>query len=173
MSKLKNIIFDFDWVIADSWELIYQISKDCDPNLTREIYIDHSCGNVLHRPKIDYLTKWVDYFFDKYNKELSIKHLQKSLEELKALWQQYNLYIISSNIEKAMKKVLKESWILDLFWDILWYESHSSKVEKFKMLEQRHWVTNSNSIFITDTLWDIREANELWYRTNSGNFLNS
>jgi len=170
MSELKNIIFDFDGVIADSWELIYKLSKDCDPSMTTETFIEHSCWNVFQEAKIDYLTKWVDYFFDNYNKELSVTHLQKSLDTITLLWKKYNLYIISSNIEQAINRVLKKAWIIDLFGAVLWYESHRSKVEKFKMLEKEFWISNTDSIFITDTLWDIKEANELWYRTIAETF---
>ncbi len=60
--------------------------------------------------------------------------------------------------------------VLELFTKIMGFETHKSKVEKFKILMAEHGVTPENTIFITDTLGDIKEAHKVNIRTIAETF---
>ena len=46
---------------------------------------------------------------------------------------------------------------------MLW--TYKSKIHKFNYLFNKYDFSPKESIFITDTLWDIIEANEVWIKS--------
>jgi phosphoglycolate phosphatase len=171
--NLKNIIFDFDGVIADSYSLIYKIFSKQNNELTEEIFKSFFEGNTIFTA-----TK----YFGK-NSELIVRNGLKEYgsrieevecfndvkESLKVLAEKYNLFIISSGPKNIINTFLKQ-YNLEVFKKVLGREIASSKVKKFKILEDEYFINQDDSIFITDTLGDVIEAHDAGYRVIAETF---
>lgn len=159
---LKHLILDFDGVMADTFDINWPIVKEGDDSNTMEDFLAHHDGNVYATPRIKFEQ---EHFWEEYRKRLTPGHLEKALEPLQRLGQRYALYIVSSTSENIIKEILKLAGLSPLFVSVLGQETHRSKVEKFKILMTQYGLTSENSLFVTDTLGDIREANELELKT--------
>ena len=135
-----------------------------------EDFLAHHDGNVFAEPRIKFDPDRVHMFYSEYSKRLQPCHIELSKATLKRLGRIYNLYIISSNSEGAITNVLEKAGVLRLFTRIMGEETHKSKVEKFRMLMDQNNITSDNSIFITDTLGDVKEAAKVGIRTIAETF---
>jgi phosphoglycolate phosphatase len=87
-----------------------------------------------------------------------------SSEDVQYLKKLGALHIISSTKEESIKKFLKYNK-LNYFDEILGYDFHKSKVEKFKYLLNKYNLKSDEVVFVSDTLGDILEAAEVNIRT--------
>ncbi len=159
--KIAHIVFDFDGVIADTYDINWALSQDHDPEATEEDFLAHHDGNVYEEPRIKFHPDRVKDFFTEYSKRLTQSHIASALEPIKRLSSRYRLYVISSSSEDAIHVVLDAGGVRPLFSRIMGFETHPSKVEKFTILMREEGVTADNTVFITDTLGDIREAQKV------------
>jgi len=60
-----------------------------------------------------------------------------------------------------LQEELQKWWCINIFKDILWAETSYSKVDKFNLIFNKYNLTNLNTVFVTDTLWDLLEAKKL------------
>lgn len=167
---MKAIIFDFDWVIADTFDLVLEIhNKVNNSNISSEEYKAFFDWNFYSKSKTT--KEQANSFFNevvKHMKELRIEeNIKNHLTKLK---ENFDLYIISSNWEAVISDYFYNNNLENLFDWIYWFETHKSKTEKFKIIFDKHWLNNENSIFITDTLWDILEAKKVWIKTIAVDF---
>ena len=162
--KLKNIIFDFDGVIADTHDMVYEIFKKFDKDISKNQYHDIFDTNINEHDKQDVGASkdFFEYFFKEYIKNLNSDYLYKNADNIlrELVDSGYKLYIISSNSEKGILKFLKKN-NLEIFEKVLGYETNILKVKKFKILEKTCKINTNNSIFITDTVADIKEGHEV------------
>ena len=169
-TKLKAIIFDFDGVIHDTFDLAYSINQkvtsESHEPISKEEYKSFFEGNVLEKVYSTFdgqisvkFREHESIAFDTLKMDDDIK------KELQKLKEKYELYIISSNTEKNLLKYFQNNNFSNIFSDILAEETHKSKVEKFKILFKKYDLNPHNCIFITDTLGDIKEANQVNVRS--------
>ncbi|MEI7426023.1 MAG: HAD hydrolase-like protein, partial [Candidatus Moraniibacteriota bacterium] len=114
MKKEKTIIFDFDGVIHDTYELAFQINFEISgKKLTREQHMDFFNGNVFESTKVSEEDN--EKFFKLQNKAFEYlridEHIRKNLEKLSAL---HPLFIISSNQEDALDIYFKNNKFLHI-----------------------------------------------------------
>jgi len=165
---IKNIIFDFDGVIHDTYDIALSINKNLDPTYTEEDLINHFKGNLREGKK-----KMINAstFFEMQEKEFEKLIIDESIKkELLRLNKDYNFYIITSNSENTLKRYLDRNNLSDLFIEVLGYETHRLKAEKFKMLIKNSGLSKESCIFVTDTLGDIIEANQVEIKTIAVDF---
>lgn len=154
----KIIIFDFDGVIADSFEIAYEVARLSRPSLTKETYKAKFNGNIGDAKHDDKKVKEIDFFFE-YGKRFEDLGLDENIKNyIISLNKDYRLFIVSSTINSIIKKYLQRHGILDYFTDILGFDIEKSKVKKFKMIFDKYHISPCDVIFITDTLGDINEA---------------
>lgn len=163
---IKAIFFDFDGVIHDTFELNYQISLEFNPGLTRDKYKDFFNGNLYDFQEQILKKKFTkndhDQFFDKLEVLYSSLRLEEKVKSgLISLKKKYKLFIISSNRESMIKSYFTNSESSLLFTEILGYNTHKSKVEKFKLILSNYHLLPSEVIFVTDTVGDVLEAKEV------------
>jgi phosphoglycolate phosphatase-like HAD superfamily hydrolase len=96
------------------------------------------------------------------------KNILDTLLKLYQKWLKFD--IVSSWYSKNFEKILKKHDIDHIFNEILWWDKHKSKKEKFKYLLEKYNKKVENFLFVTDTLWDILEANELGLKTIAVDF---
>lgn len=171
---MKAVIFDFDGVIHDTYELAYQINVEISGGtLTREQHRDFFDGNVFERVIIDKKKEKIDSEnFYRLQKE-AFKHLkidENIKNNLEKLSKEYSLFIISSNQEEVLHSYFHNNKFTHIFKEILGAETHQSKVEKFKYLFKKYNLKIEDCIFVTDTLGDIIEGNKVGIRTIAVDF---
>jgi len=159
---MKAIIFDFDGVIHDTFEVFYDIMKQLYPNITKEEYRSYFDGNIFKKVDIE-PSKEEDFKFKELVYEAFKKlKLEKNIRtELEKLSKKFDLYIISSNSIDNLKMYFKNNNFTNVFEEILAAEAHKSKVKKIKILFEKYDLNPNSCIFVTDTLGDILEGNKV------------
>lgn len=163
-NNVKFILFDFDGVIADSFELAFEINTHMCPNITKEDYRKLFEGNIYHnelpeRVHSDLCNHDID-FFDEYIPEMKHKvRMFPSIDTVVTeLGETYTLVVISSTPSGPIAEFLKRHDLEQCFIKIMGKDVHTSKVEKIQMVFDAYAVHNKDCVFITDTLGDIEEA---------------
>jgi phosphoglycolate phosphatase len=166
---MKAIIFDFDGVIADTYDFNMGITKEVGHDVSHEDFKAHHDGNCLEKPRIVFTEESADNFFSKYFEKITDVKPFFSLENIQTLKKISALYIISSTKEQSIKKFLNHN-SLNYFDEILGCDFHKSKVEKFKYLLNKYNLKPDEVIFVSDTLGDILEANKVNVKTIAVNY---
>ncbi len=164
----KHLLFDFDGVIVDSFELCFSISQKFHdkPGLTRKMYREFFNGNVYeasvsHDKNEDKIPSDDPWFID-YTKELiNLNPVEGVVEIVKELSNEYKMMIISSSLNASVQKFLDKHGLLNYFEQVLGADVHKSKVVKIQRVLDEKEVNKSHALFITDTLGDIREAQKV------------
>ncbi|MBU2416361.1 HAD hydrolase-like protein [Patescibacteria group bacterium] len=156
----KIIIFDFDGVIVDSFDVAFEVNRLARPTITRERYQAKFNGNIADAKYEDEKVREIDFFYEHGErfKKLGIK--QDIKEALVSLSKDHKLFIVSSTINSIIEEYLNRHGLLDSFTEILGFDVETSKVKKFNMIFEKHNVSPSQAIFLTDTSGDIEEAME-------------
>ncbi|EKE18466.1 MAG: hypothetical protein ACD_9C00327G0002 [uncultured bacterium] len=163
---MKTIIFDFDGVIHDTFELAHEIFGE---NMSKDEYRNLFNGNIhechkVEKEKHDGMHKLQREVFKSLKADENIKN------KLEMLSEKHVLFIVSSNQEEALNTYFQNNNFTHVFKEILGAESHQSKVEKFKYLFRKYDLKVKDCIFVTDTLGDILEGNKVGLRTIAVDF---
>lgn len=160
----KIILFDFDGVIADTFNFCYVLHKMSYPENSVEDYRNKFEGNINHAlhgvdPKPENVKTSNEGFFSLYKPELMklgvISNMAQVISNLAA---DYDLFIISSTDTNVIKEFLEREKLLTYFKQVLGNDVHFSKVKKIQMIIENHHADSADYLFVTDTLGDIREA---------------
>lgn len=168
-NNIKTILFDFDGVIVDSFQLAFEVNKIVRPwiNLTKDDYRRCLEGNLYEEfLKIDKKQKAVnkhkvanEHFFRVYvPRFLKLPIIKGIPKMLKALSKEYRLIIISSTISSPISEWLTKHNLAKYFSEIMGSDVHKSKLEKIRMIFKKYGINSDDCVFITDTLGDLREA---------------
>lgn len=164
--KTNFILFDFDGVIINSFASAFEVNKMICPHITEDDYRRRFDGNINDADNIlSYHTENCRHdidFFKEYiprmKKETGV--ISGMAEVIKQLAEKYALIIISSTITSPIQEFMKDHGLDKYFIEIMGNDVHTSKVEKIKMVFLKYKTSSEKCIFITDTLGDMREANE-------------
>jgi phosphoglycolate phosphatase len=157
---LKTIIFDFDGVLMDSKQTIFNTTKHFLPDFTEEKLHEIFNGNSHQHPIIKELfEKHQEEFQQKFLDETTKEHFFEGAKELiEDLESKYKLFINTSapsyNVVKFLKLIEKEK----SFEKVYGADIETSKVKKFKMILNKYNLKKEECLFVTDTLGDLREA---------------
>ncbi len=163
MSK-EFILFDFDGVIADSFQAAYSVAKMICPHLTEEDYRKRFGGNIHDwEEPVDRHTKDcrqdVDFFAEYVPKMKNEVRIFPGMKEVVIeLAKKYVLIVVSSTITSPIQEFLTSHELAQHFSWIMGADVHKSKVEKIKMVFEKYDIGPENCVFITDTSGDIVEA---------------
>ena len=157
------VFFDFDGVIADTFESNMVINRLHSSDLSDDEYRAFFNGNVNTEiaKRKDRLMP-TEQFFSHYERSLQDAVLFSGMDEcLREISKQHELIIVSSTISPLIEAFLKRANLHEHFLEILGNDVHHSKVVKFKWALEKYNLTPSHALLITDTLGDIREADEV------------
>lgn len=168
MTGKKFVLFDFDGVIADSYSIAFETSRKKCVHITEEEYREAFNGNVhdrhralmerVHGPECRHDTDWFSEFVPAFEERA---HLFEGMREvIEKLSHGYILIIVSSTITSPIQGFLEKHHIGRYFSEVMGADIHTSKVEKIKMIFEKYDTGSSECVFITDTLGDMREAEE-------------
>lgn len=163
---MKAIIFDFDGVIENTFDMCYQVNKEFDPTITKQKFKEMSMGNYWQSFKEEITSETIKAYERIYREKIEKFIIHPIIKEtLEKLSKKYKLFVISSGGEDNIKYYMQKNNVLKYFEKILGRDTHFSKVEKFKMLFDKYNLNSNHCIFITDTLGDIKEANQVKVKT--------
>jgi phosphoglycolate phosphatase len=158
---MKLIIFDFDGVIVNTFEMALNISTKINPGMTLEKYKSFFAGNFYSHDLKDEAEidgKKIKYF-DEYAKGIQSEKTEEIIkEQIIELSKKYSLAIVSSTISPVIKDYLVKEGLDQYFAEIYGSDVHKSKVEKIKRLLSEYNIDPEDAIFITDTTGDIKEG---------------
>lgn len=169
MTNKTAVIFDFDGVIADTFDAVYKVvEKACASGVTEEDYRDAYSGNIyawasdplLHSRGCRH--ELFEELLPGYVENLSQLFLgiDSSLAKL-AL--KYDLHVVTSNSSLVAEAFLGKYGLRGLFGEVLGRDFSKSKVVKLQKLQDVHGVDKSSSVYITDTVGDILEVRDAGY----------
>lgn len=168
---IKLLIFDFDGVIEDNYELHFEMSKKKTKDMTREEHRKLFEGNIhVERAKLEHRDTGFDLrtHFCNAKKDVIIKEDIKKV--LLALSKDCTFGIITSANEWGINDYLKTNQIEDLFSFVYGFETDKSKVRKFEKVLKEFDLNKEECLFVTDTLGDILEANKVGIKTIAVDF---
>jgi phosphoglycolate phosphatase len=165
--KKAFILFDFDGVIADSFEPAFEVTRLMCPHVTEDEYRKQFEGNIndwevpvdIHnddcRTDIDFFQEYIP----RMKKQARI--VPGIVDVIRWLEKEYTLIVISSTITSPIREFLEEHDLAKYFSEIMGNDVHKSKVEKIKMVFDQYQAEAKKCVFITDTLGDMREASRV------------
>ena len=169
---MKAIIFDFDGVIHDTFEFHRKKIKEftgIDLSV-QDFKKIHKKNFFLAVPKKFNQINWKkypDFVHDGVAKFVINKKIKKTIIELN---KNYSLFIVSSGGENNISNYLSNNKIKYIFKEILGMETFKKKTDKFNFIFDKYNLATSECLFVTDTLGDIIEANEVDLKTIAVDF---
>jgi len=164
MKKNKIIIFDFDGVVVDSCQVSFGINKEIVADFEYSEWQSWFEGNIHENIRKDLMSEEIQFdFYEKYNVRilelLPIEGIEEVLKKLISM--KFKLIINSSSTTKAVNAFLEKYDLKKYFIELMAKETHKSKVEKFKMIFEKYKIKANETLIITDTVGDIKEAREV------------
>lgn len=171
----KLFLFDFDGVVVDSLALYEDAVNRClerlgkPPFKNREEFLEVFEENFyegIARKGVDVsafmkasaaLAPTLDY-----GKVTPVRELEPVLEELR---KEHLLFVISSNSNDAIRRILAQVGYDHYFQDVLGHEVRLSKIEKIRQALTALEKDPRDTYYIGDTVGDIREAKTAGVRT--------
>ncbi|HWQ59994.1 MAG TPA: HAD hydrolase-like protein [Candidatus Fimivivens sp.] len=164
---MKEIIFDFDGVIHDTFCFhLEHLRTFFGVTLTARELRDMSNGNIFESlPEQLKDADWGAYA-DHIGMSFSLLPLRAEIRDtIEALAADYSLHIITSASGKVVEDFLVGNGVRKRFGDVLGWEHDRSKSVKFDSIFEKYDADPSGCVFVTDTLGDILEAREVGVRT--------
>ena len=133
-------------------------------NLKWKEYVDLLKGNwySTHSENLSLVNfdwnKYSDFIREDY---IKIKIKKEVKNTLKFLNRKYHFGIVSSGAESVIKPHLENNEINHYFDFVYGKETSFSKVMKLKMVLDKFSLEPDEAVFVTDTLGDIHESNEV------------
>ena len=162
----KVIIFDFDGVIADTFQMALNIKRMIDPSIIEAEYRRRFEGNInYHQDEKIEVRSSVDWFAEytaKINEQPVFPGMPNVIAELT---KKYSLVIVSSTTTGPIDQFLRHNSLRQYFAEILGNDVDTSKVKKFGMIFNLYSGDTDNYLVITDTLGDLRAARAINLRT--------
>lgn len=168
--KNKTLLFDFDGVIVDTFDVSYKsmkarVSDPPDEDGYRSWFdgnIYDSEGAGLSNVRVDEN----DQFYKLYAPQLMEKEpVSGIIDVIKELHTDHRMVIVSSSLSSSIKDYLDKHNLLRHFDKIYGGDIHKSKVVKIKMVFAEFNASPDDCLFITDTLGDMREATKVGVRS--------
>ncbi len=172
MTMIKAIIFDYDGVLQDTFELHRcKIKEFSGIDLCREDYQAIHDGNFpgSHFKPLQNIN-WSDYGDFVYPIHLSLKMEMKIKTIITQFSKQFSLFVLTSSGTKNISGYLKNNDLNSNFKEVFGAEICRNKEEGFNMIFKKYGFSAEECLFVTDTLGDILEANKVQVKTIAVDF---
>lgn len=161
MKEKKLVIFDFDGVIADSWNVAYELNVIQRPGTTEEQYAEMFHGNI--NTTLSKISNAVEInFFEEYEKRLGDITVFTGMKKVLAtIAGKYEMIIISSTNSDVIQKFLEREDLAQYFNLILGNDVEKSKVKKMEMVLNKYPIEKDEIVFVTDSVGDLKESEKV------------
>jgi phosphoglycolate phosphatase len=164
MADNRGIIFDFDGVIADTFELCRGLTREFDGiDFSPEDYKTFFDGNIYHTgPQFDMVSfkdpvikrKLQEAYALRVMELLPIAGLPDVIHRAAEL---APLHVVTSGETASIARFLHTHGLGHRFGKVLGYDVEHSKIKKFELLGA-HGSDAGQHVYVTDTLGDLHEA---------------
>lgn len=161
MSKKILLVFDFDGVIVNTFDMCLKLTQMYDPECTADEYRALMTGNIYETLALKVRNKEAREKFDFFS-YYSPQVLELPLvNDIKATLEIPNTkkVIVSSTTSEPIRKYLEKHNLSGYFEQILGSDIEKSKVIKLQQVLNEY--PDLKPVFITDTLGDILEARKV------------
>lgn len=161
------ILFDFDGVFVNTFDSLRELTRLFDGvDVPPEEYRSFFDGHLFEHPRRNEFKSFDDpilknNFYAGYRDRLSSHSLIDGIDEVtRSLAENYEMHVVTSGDQDSISLYLQNNGLRSHFGSVLGWQTHESKIEKFKMLGVSKEEAK-NHLFITDTLGDLEQANSL------------
>lgn len=166
---MKTVLFDFDGVIGNTFNLGYEVMRTdgfLRKEVTKEEFRFHFEQNIydleLDEKSLNEILEKQRGYFGKYAPGLyEMDPYPGIVEVIKMLSQKYELILISSTIKDVLDKYLARTDLRKYFKDVYPANYDLDKKEQIEKIKNNSGASSGEMIYVTDTLRDIRIANDL------------
>ncbi|MEN8252652.1 MAG: HAD hydrolase-like protein [Patescibacteria group bacterium] len=159
------MIFDFDGVFVDNFDFHKRHIEDfLNIKISDDAFYEIHSGNVYEDDSIGLELGNFDAkkYCQKIRNELIKLPMVDGMEKVARNAQELGKsFIVSSGCENNIRGFFDNKNICEKLCTIYGVETDPSKEKKFEKILKETETPSENAIFVTDTLGDIREANEL------------
>ncbi len=161
----KNIVYDFDGVFVDDFNFHKKkIEEFLNIEITNEEFYKIHSGNVykndgagLELENFD-VQKYCQSIKEELKQLPIVDGMREVVENTQGIGKSF---VVSSGCEDNIKGFFDEKEICENLCTIYGVETNPSKEKKFEKILKETGIDAKNTIFVTDTLGDILEANTL------------
>lgn len=169
-SRAKCVIFDFDGVLADSFDALYRLNalamREINLPFNRKIYKKWFEGNIhaairnyiSDEQKLEQLKSFKQEHFRKFYEQAHL--FSFTPEYIKKLPSPLYVSIVSSTKSEFIEALLSSQSLRACFKQVLG-SGTESKVERFKSIMKISGASAGKTFFVTDTAGDIAEGKTL------------
>ena len=167
---MKGLLFDFDGVIVDSFEILYQsVLEAFNKDISRDEYRKFYEGDVLaSAKKLHNGTKMVGKgtpVFSRYIPRLYELHPVDGIADtLSNLSESYQITIVTSCLGDVVETFLKMHNLERTIHSIYGSDFHPDKHEKMHIVFEKYGLDPQKTLYVTDTLGDLRVAERVGIR---------
>jgi phosphoglycolate phosphatase-like HAD superfamily hydrolase len=162
----KVIIFDMDGVLFDTIPYAEKNTLEGYPGMTSAMYKELHSGNYHEELKKHASIKKEETQEEEENRRIAYAEKKKDsplFEGIKELLNELHdfahILVLNTNaFEKNCLPLLERADIKSLFDMIATADFSTDKVEKFEIIKEKYASHKSDTIFITDALGDVRDA---------------
>lgn len=156
-------MFDFDGVIVNSCQMSLEINQEWVSDITYGEIQDWADGNVYDKKLRDnFDASYFEHYFEQYSKRvvqlIPVDGMDRVIKDLDL--QGFKLIIVSSADENSIKNFLEKYDLGKYFTEILGKHFNPSKVEKIKIVAEKYKIKPEETLLVTDSVGDIKEAHE-------------
>lgn len=173
-SKIKLIIFDFDGVLADSFDIFYQLNKTSFGNiglkLSIQTYRDFFNGNA-HAGFHQFLKDNKHYRIFQKSRQTSLARTYAKVKLfsfapplIKKLVRHHKLAIASSTPKILLIKLLGEHNLRKNFFFVSGNQAYS-KEKALRDIIKKAGMTSAQTVMITDTVGDVIVSKKVGLKT--------
>ena len=168
---MKLLLWDFDGVIVDTFKISHDILSTLGPGAITESQLRRIFDrNPYDSPEIksrlpNHLSIHTPFFKEYVPRLLTRSSIPGIKTVLKKLASTCPLVIVSSTIDSAIATFLDQECLTPFFQKIYGVNTEKSKIKKIQKAMKDFNTAPEDTIFITDTLGDINEANQVGVRS--------
>lgn len=174
ISRAKCVIFDFDGVLADSFDALYRLNAlamhEINLPFNQKTYKEWFEGNVhaairnhvSDEQKLEQLKLFKQEHFKEFYEQVHL--FSFTPEYIKKLPSRLYVSIVSSTKSEFIEALLLSQGLRDCFKQILG-SGAESKVERLKSIMEISGASAGETFFVTDTAGDIAEGRALGFIT--------